>query len=1321
MWTGQTALGQIGQMAASGQMSMAPVGGVVNRAVAGLQSLEENGPGWLYYGINAADRGLGYNGSYFTLGGFVPYAEDDLGGLWSADLRSHLSTYGGFFSNVGLVRKQFMGGTIGGIGIYWDYDADQNQYPTSGQCGTGTFGQFGHVYNQVGVSGEWLTDYGNLRSNGYIPVGTAAYTAGNPGSAFFQNYVMCNYGLDAALAGADLEVGAYVPGLADWAGMVSVGGYTFGQARYNWNAGSKAGQDVVPYFGGVYGRLDLTMMRNWDLSLQANNDSYFDWTGFARITYRMGGSRRRNVPDQMEQPMMRNEHIVRAHQTPEVAYNPTTGTPWRVIHVNNAAAGPGNGSAETPFTTLAGADAAATNPWDVVLVARGNGTATGYNTEFSFNAPNQSLIGIGSAAFLNSACCGPINIGGPSGPLPLLSNPAGTSVFIDGAIAGGARVANLNITGSQVGIAGTGNLTSAIGRPSSVNNVTIAGSGLSDPQTGVYLQDATGSMIFTNTAIANMTNGGFVVDGGDPNVNYQGSITNDTASNGGVVSPLIQITNTTGGTINLAVGAAPNGSTIPNVISDTGGGGIVIADNTGGEINIGNATLTNTVPTAVTVENSLATINMTNATIDKDTIGAAINVDGGAPVFNYQGKITNQQGNMLHVNGTTGGAVTLVSASGSPFVENGDGILVENSAGDVTVLGAKIASQQEGILIRNSSGVNTMNDISITAALNAGVSLQGNTGTDQFNNLSIVTTDATGFLANTANIVNVTGNSSVATTGAPAVSMTNVQQANVNFVSVASTDSTGNGVLLKNTTGDFNATTVNVTNSTGSGFVVRDSTNLNVQVGTATITTAATPGSNGIEVVNSTSPVGGAIGFNTIDVTTSGGTGLLVSKSDLVKVAGGTIDATGGAAIDSTGSNVDITLASMTSTNSSTNGVNLVQTSGTVVSQQTSVATPAGVGINLVDNVPGFIADFGVTTVSNSGGIGVNITNATPPSPDNLTSFDSLNIATTNATGLRAINGGTVNFNSPATVAATGGAALILENTVGTTNSVAGSGWTFASLNSTNSTSNGILLRNLNSDLVVQGTTTIDAAASTSVAILDTQTPAGNYNIRFNTLDITNRQAAGLTVDGIAGQVIIENLIVDNAAAAPGSAVSITNTFAAGGSTYINGGTIADSSGNGIFVQDAILAVQNTKVDTPFSNALFVLSNAGQTSTVSYNGGILTGAGNDGVLLQASGGGTINATILQNSISVILNPVEALVLDAPSQILLNAANNFGTGGGAPTAGNFVLTNSAGGILQISQATLADLSTTNSGVAVTETTAGTVTFDAIVPTPPPPTP
>lgn len=280
---------------------------------------QSDGPGRLYYGLTAADRGLGYNGSYMTLGGFVPYAEDDLGGLWAADLRGHLSVNGGFFSNVGAVRKQFLGGTLLGIGVYWDYDGDLNQYPIWGEPGTDVFGQFGHTYNQVGISGEWLTDYGNLRSNGYFPVGSTGYTAGAPGSPSFQSYTLSQYGLDAALTGADLEVGLYIPALADWAGMISVGGYAYGNNRYDWQAGPQQGQDIVPWFGGVYTRLDMTFSENWDFSLQYNNDSYFDSTGFARLTYRMGGSRRRNVPDQVEQPMMRNEHVVRAHQTPVVA------------------------------------------------------------------------------------------------------------------------------------------------------------------------------------------------------------------------------------------------------------------------------------------------------------------------------------------------------------------------------------------------------------------------------------------------------------------------------------------------------------------------------------------------------------------------------------------------------------------------------------------------------------------------------------------------------------------------------------------------------------------------------------------------------------------------------------------------------------------------------------------------------------------------------------------------------------------------------------------------------------------------------------------
>ena len=87
--------------------------GLANRAVqrlGNIGSIGDNGPGYTYYGINGADRGLGYVGSYATVGGFIPTLQDDFGGIWNADLRGHYSVNGGFFSNVGAVRKQLLNG-----------------------------------------------------------------------------------------------------------------------------------------------------------------------------------------------------------------------------------------------------------------------------------------------------------------------------------------------------------------------------------------------------------------------------------------------------------------------------------------------------------------------------------------------------------------------------------------------------------------------------------------------------------------------------------------------------------------------------------------------------------------------------------------------------------------------------------------------------------------------------------------------------------------------------------------------------------------------------------------------------------------------------------------------------------------------------------------------------------------------------------------------------------------------------------------------------------------------------------------------------------
>jgi hypothetical protein len=725
-------LGGAGGAAGVGQGAMGSVGGLVNGAAARLADLEENGPGFMYYGINAADRGLGYRGSYYTVGGFIPYAEDDLGGVWNADLRTHLSNYGGFFSNIGAVRKQFWGGTLFGLGVYWDYDGDQNQYSDTSitdASGTYTFAG-GQTYQQVGVSAEWLTDYGNLRSNGYIPCGTTAQQMG----PFVGNSLLCQNGINAGLAGADLEVGAYIPGLADWAGMVSVGGYAFGNARYN----NVNGTDLVPYFGGVYSRLDLTLIRNWDFSLQANNDSFFDWTGFARLTYRMGGSRRRNVPDQMEQPMMRNEHVVRAHQAPEQAINPMTGLPYEVFHVDNTTTTmpAGTGTWENPFTTLQQAQDAAVADYDIVFVHIGQSETCPYETPadgYQFQANHQYLVGEGTSLQLCTANCGLIDVWSntASSLYPVITNPVGPAVVLTNGATTGATVDHVRITGSPVGISDGAGLPvdpdTGLPGNATINDVQIYGNGPS--QRGVEIKDLAGNggtFDFTKMDLQNLTNDGFVIDataGGRPNVNISASTINNTSGSGVVVANL----NNTGdlndtGRVRIA------GTTI----SKSTQAGVYVGN---GNAYIGTSTFTKNALAGVYVQDNdpivsgtvpgVSTVQVTNSRFADNPVGIWAIANSGTTNMT----ITN---NLITTNSSPIGANGVILAVGSV-----------TGSGTTGVINAAVVGNSITPTIATTSGTTTTSgstSTTTTVASSVGNILLNTTGT--------VTGGGTGFTPN---------------------------------------------------------------------------------------------------------------------------------------------------------------------------------------------------------------------------------------------------------------------------------------------------------------------------------------------------------------------------------------------------------------------------------------------------------------------------------------------------------------------------------------------------------------------------------------------
>jgi hypothetical protein len=863
-----------------GQSGMAQPGGLMNGAVAQLQ----NGPGWFYYGINAADRGLGYLGSYMTAGGFIPVAEDDLGGLWSTDLRGHLSNYGGFFSNVGAVRKQFISGSLLGVGVYWDYDGDQNQYSPTPILGTPYSFAGGQSYNQIGVSGEWLTDWGNLRSNGYIPVGTTAELTG----PFVGNSILCQNGVNAALSGADLEVGAYIPGLSDWAGMVSVGGYAYGNTRYKFQDGTAA----VPWFGGVYTRLDMTFVQNWDFSLQYNNDSYFDSTGFARLTYRMGGSRRRNVPDQVEQPMMRNEHIVRARQTPEVAINPETGTPWTVFHVDNTAAAGGNGTAETPFTTLTQAEGAALAQYDIVYVHVGNSPATPYVTPvagYTFQNQNQYLIGEGSTYQIPTVNCGPepLFVGANNGLYPVITNPIGPAIAID---QNGSVVSHFQITGSPVGITDGAGL--AAPGVATISDVIVAG-GAGIPQRGVLISNAgsTGTFKFDRLQLVGLDNDGLVLATAGGNVN----ITNST------------FTNTVGRAM-LVSGAGAQATVATSSIAGTTGTAI-LASGSGSGVILTSSTISNTTGDAIVAAGAVSTINATDFEITNMTESALVASGSGATITGLRGSVV-----------TTGDDAAVVSGANARMSlvqtrvrsSSGNGVTVSGAGADFYLTGTSSieSATVDGLRVIGTDNTVLVQDSSITGSGNNGVTILAGAGstTTQVTLLRSTVNQSTGFaidangVGGANQVVQVFGSTiSQAGVGISAVDSNLDVRRDPTVINGRATTIQNTGLAGVTASGDSRVQVANTTISGASvGILVANGVDRPANNGTNTQLTATnnaiTAGTTGISLIASgpvagTFPAGSQVTANMSSnrITSSGTAGggiRLETENPLVGVTG---------------------------------------------------------------------------------------------------------------------------------------------------------------------------------------------------------------------------------------------------------------------------------------------------------------------------------------------------------------------------------------------------------------------------------------------------
>jgi hypothetical protein len=370
---------------------------------------------------------------------------------------------------------------------------------------------------------------------------------------------------------------------------------------------------------------------------------------------------------------MRNEHIVRARQTPEAAINPYTGLPWRVIHVDNSATGTGTGTgvAASPYTTLGAAQVAAVNPYDIVFVHQGISTSSPYVTPaagYSFNTPNQYLVGEGSGLTIPTVDCGNASFFNSLGSTayPVITNPVGTAVVVNQP---GTVVDHLQIVGSRIGISDGAGFASGV---ATISDVVIVGNG--PGQRGVEIANSTGTFNFDRLQLIDLTNDGLVVSavGGDVNV------TNS------------QLTGNTG----TGILASGSGATVDIATTTIKGnlGTAVDASGARSRITLVSSTIAGTRGDAIVASGSAASIAASSVAI--------LATEGSALIAS--GQNSRIDGEKLRIQ-TTGSDAVVVSGSGATIVL--DQSIVGSGTGLIDGFGALVTGSNSGLYLTGSTRI----------------------------------------------------------------------------------------------------------------------------------------------------------------------------------------------------------------------------------------------------------------------------------------------------------------------------------------------------------------------------------------------------------------------------------------------------------------------------------------------------------------------------------------------------------------------------------------------------------------------------------------
>ncbi len=1012
----------------------------------------------------------------------------------------------------------------------------------------GTNTEADNFFPQVGLSYESLGEMWDLRANGYIPVGqdTQMGDFEQTGGIGFQGNSI------AQLTQATIDQSFYV-GEAEIARRLTRerDAWAFAGPYFLTNDSD----DTLGYRAGLRGYAYPDLL----LQIAVSNDDIFDTNAAFTLIWFVGRTRTHfrpacGVPDRFREPVMRNDYVALA-QSSVGSGEPFTdagGEELRIVHVDSSAAPGGDGTFENPFDMITDVNGAGSLEGDIILV-HSNSVFTGQSVTLK---DDQRFLGEGLDAegepLVHTVVTfeeGTIDIpetslGARELPRPMIVDAVGDAITL----ANSNEVANFDIEGGDSAVAGmnitentnihdlsiTDTLMDAIELNTVSEDVNLARiqvtggngfgisltnfettaavtldeyeyDGLAGPAGGLELNAFDGTLSATDSSFTNGTGPGVsIVGASDGTITFQDTVTftsvdgNTFDVNGftGTLTVNSDITNDTARSVSIeAVSTSTAALTFNGDITDNGGTGILVQNNTDGTILFtGDLTLNTGANNAITLlgNNNNADINFTGVVDIDTTSGTGFLANGGGTltVNNTTNSILSTTGRLVDIQGMT---ISNVGVNFSQLDRTGAGassaVVLMNNTGGPIVLG-------------------TPNE-------NAGESGTIAAGTDD----AIVITNSANVTVSALAITNSAGSSGVR------VEKSNAAASTINLNDLAITAGDFGVEVIGGGTGALTMTANDtaINSSTDAGLLIN-----NVDVGTLQVNNVDIDGNNvnatadGVRIQNSNATITfndqtsiQEVGENDFEV--NGGTGAITFNGDIVNASVTNAGDTTGRSVNIhaiTGGTVNFGAAS--SINDDNQGMLIEDNSGGTINMLSDhdLNTGADNAVTIDDNTGATISLSNLTIDTTTG------TSFLATDGGTLTVLGTTNtIDTVDGVALQiqdmTIGAAGVDFQ---TINVTSGdtSAIILEDlagpgqvTIGDTTGGANSGGVLVATNE------AIILRNVaNVDL---NNIQVNDAGATNILIEHSAAGVGNMDVTIDGLNLDETAGTGVSVLGANG------------------------------------------------------------------------------------------------------------------------------------------------------------------------------------------------------------